>query len=500
MILGAGMPKTIEKNQLPAIHGDGQDNRRTVRPTRLISLTAMICGVLRNSARFSWLDREVYHQTVVLQQVLVDLAKEEPLVLEFTRKGLVLGEEKMEDLPKAVRQFHAMAGRKSIRELVFTSEVTAGELMALLRLLQNRSSLVFLEDRKKMPHIEIRHEMGDDSIELPDEDGYPSIRITGQSRVRHMLDKGEKEGDAVRDLVTGITGAIDAITAARQKKETTSEDVQPLSDLVHQLHEATEVALILASLRAHDPYTYDHSINVGLLSIALARAIGWTGVDLSEFGVAALIHDVGKLYTPLDVLNKPGRFTPQEWVVMKRHPVDGAEILKEAGVGSELAQRIALEHHTNPDGTGYPPLPYSADDLHTGSKIVKIADCYDAFTTIRPYRSQARPFEVLKMLKKQEGTQFDPELVEIFVEMMGVYPIGSVVKLKSGMITLVVQTNLELRDRPVVRVLQDENGRKPKTTQLIDLSEKDPVTGEYLDEVVECIDPVIRNIPIGRYV
>ncbi len=494
------MPKTVDNTQLPALQGDDSENSGVVRPTRLISLTAMVCGVLRNSSRFSWLDREVYHQTVVLQQVLVDLAKEEPLTLEFTRDGLVLGDETMTDMPRAVRQFHAMAARKSIRRLVFTNEVTSAEIMTLLRLLQTKSSLVFLEDRKKMPHIEICHDTGDDSIELPDQNGYPAIHLRGGSRFQRMFDEGEKEGDAVRDMVAGITDAIDAITAARQEKEKVSGEAQPLADLVHHLDHATEVTLILASLRAHDSYTYDHSVNVGLLSIALARAIGWKGSDLSEFGVAALIHDVGKLYTPLEVLNKPGRFTPQEWVLMKRHPVDGAEILKEAGVGSELAQKIALEHHTNPDGSGYPPLPYSVDELQTGSKIVKIADCYDAFTTVRPYRSQARPFEVLKMLQKQRGTQFDPELVDVFVEMMGVYPIGSVVKLRSGSIDLVVQTNLTLRDRPVVRLLQDEQGRKPKGTVLIDLSEKDPVTGEYLDEIVECIDPVIRNIPIGRYV
>jgi putative nucleotidyltransferase with HDIG domain len=460
----------------------------------------MFCGVLRNSARFSWLDREVYNQTLVLQQVIVDLAKETPLSLQFTRSGLGLGEdENLDELPKAVRQFHAMARRKSIRELVFKGDITAGEVMALLRLLQNKSSLVYLEDRKKFPNIEIKHDMGEGSIELPDEDGYQSVAVAGQSRFRRLLDEGEKQGDEVRDMVTGIASAIDAIAEARQKKEKSPAAAKastPLGDLAHHLGQATEVTLILASLRAHDSYTYDHSINVGLLSIALAKAIGWKGSDLTDFGVAALIHDVGKLYTPLEVLNKPGRFTPQEWVVMKRHPGDGAEILREAGVGNELAPRIALEHHTNPDGTGYPPLPN--EELHTGSKIVKIADCYDAFTTIRPYRSQARPFEVLKMLRKQAGTQFDAELVEVFCEMMGVYPIGSVVKLRSGNIGLVVQTNQELRDRPVVRVLQDERGRKPKKTTLIDLAWKSGE--EFADEVIECIDPVIRNIQVGRYV
>jgi len=107
---------------------------------------------------------------------------------------------------------------------------------------------------------------------------------------------------------------------------------------------------------------------------------------------------------------------------------------------------------------------------------------------------------VLKMLEKQKGTQFDGDLVDAFIEMMGVYPIGSVVKLKSGSVGLVVQTNLVVRDHPMVRILQDEHGRNPEATQLVDLAKRDPVTGEYLDAIVECIDPVIRNISIGRYV
>jgi putative nucleotidyltransferase with HDIG domain len=492
------MAESVDKYQLPALHEDEGPDPGPQRPTRLLSLTAMICGVLRNSRRFSWLDREVYNQTLVLQQVLADLAKEEPLRLRFTRQGLALPPEEMEELPRAVRQFHAMARRKSVRELVFHPELSVREVMGLLRLLQNKNNLVSLEERKSLPHVEVVHEIGQGSIELgEDEDAGRHVLGTGRGRhVRALLDEGEKGGDEVRGMVAQITQAIDTIARAKEKEEEGREVDSPLGFLADHLDRATEVTLILASLRAHDAYTYDHSINVGLLSIALARAIGWSGTDLQEFGMAALIHDVGKLYTPLEVLNKPGRFTPQEWVIMKRHPGDGADILREAGVGNELAPRIAIEHHTNPDGTGYPPLGYS--ELHPGSKIVKIADCYDAFTTIRPYRSQARPFEVLKMLRKQAGTQFDAELVEVFCEMMGVYPIGSVVKLASGPVGLVVQTNLDLKDRPVVRVLQDEKGRKSKGMTLIDLAESDG-EGGFVDEVVECIDPVIRNIPVGRY-
>ena len=498
------MSEVVDNTTLPAITGEEDQQRDGEKPSRLLSLTALICGVLRVAGRFSWLDREVVNSTRVLREVLVDLSKDKAICLGFGDNSLSLDDDEITDLPRALRQFHGMARRKAIREIEFGNEITTKETMELLRLLQSRHGLISTEERSRFPHIQIKHDIGESQIELHDGESGKQSKSNGpqfkrrSSALSEVLDQGAETGDEVRMLVADITGAIDTITTARQKKSEGQRANSALTDLASQLDQATEVTLILASLRAHDSYTYDHSINVGLLSIALAKAIGWEGRDLQEFGVAALIHDVGKLYTPLEVLNKPGRFTPQEWVIMRRHPGDGADILREAGVGNELAPRIAIEHHTNPDGTGYPPLPYK--DLHTGSKIVKIADCYDAFTTIRPYRSQARPFEVLKMLRKQGGTQFDAELVEAFSEMRGVYPIGSVVQLKSGNIGLVVQTNLDLKDRPVVRVLQDPKRRKPKDIRLIDLAAKNGSSGEFADEITECVDPVIRNIPVGRYI
>ena len=138
------MAQTNTTIEVPAIRSDDSGVQKGAKASHLVSLTAMFCGVLRNSARFSWLDREVYNQTLVLQQVLVDLAKEKPVSLRFTPEGLRLGDEVLENPPKAARQFHAMARRKSIQELVFSCETSVGEVMILLRLLQNKSSIVYL--------------------------------------------------------------------------------------------------------------------------------------------------------------------------------------------------------------------------------------------------------------------------------------------------------------------------------------------------------------------
>jgi putative nucleotidyltransferase with HDIG domain len=479
---------------LPALPEESAQEQGQASAGRLVALTALICSVLRSALRFSWLDREVYNQTLILQQLLVDQSREQPLRLEFTAKGLAARGEEMTQLPRAVRQLHGMVRRKGLRALVFHPDVSVREVMELLRLLQTKEAAIGDDLRQLLEHVELSAQEGgpEASIELP--------QVLKRSRLGSMLSEDEGAGREVREMVGEITSAIETITQGHSNPEAApvGQRNSTLSALAGNMGGREEITLILASLRRHDPYTYDHSINVGLLSIALARAIGWKGRDLEEFGVAALIHDIGKLYTPLEVLNKPGRFTPVEWSIMKKHPADGADILREAACTNEIAPRIAIEHHLNMDGTGYPPLPYK--DILRGSRIVKIADVYDAFTTIRPYRSQARPFEVLKMLRKQAGTAFDSELVEAFCSMMGVYPIGSVVKLKSGPIGLVVETNIEASDRPVVRVLQDERGRRPRQTTLLDLAALDPETGQHTDEIVECIDPVIRNIDIGRYI
>jgi len=198
------------------------------------------------------------------------------------------------------------------------------------------------------------------------------------------------------------------------------------------------------------------------------------------------------------VLNKPGKFAPEEWKSMRRHPPDGMDILVGAGFENSYSERVTLVHHVGFDGGGYPTTSSVAPDLY--SQIVQVADIYDAFTTIRPYRQQARPREVLQVMQKEAGKQFNPAVVEAVHRLMGETPIGSVLKLDNGQLGLVVDMGSTADNRPLVRVIQDEFGNRPENPTLLDLSARLPATGEYMVDVVEAVDPVIRNIPIGRYI
>jgi putative nucleotidyltransferase with HDIG domain len=267
---------------------------------------------------------------------------------------------------------------------------------------------------------------------------------------------------------------------------------------IEAMEQDEHLMYMLVSLRQHDRYTFDHSCNVALLAVAIARQIGVAGEELRRFAGAVLLHDIGKLYTPLAVLNKPGRFSPDEWQVMKRHPVDGMEILDGAGFENLYSERVTLLHHVNFEGQGYPATTAQRPDLL--AHIVQAADIYDAFTSIRPYRQQARPLEVLETLRNGAGKDFDPAVVSAVLKLMGETPMGAVLKLDNGQLGLVVDMGSSPDGRPIVRVIQDELGSRPARTTLVDLSARIPATGEYMVEVVEAIDPVIRNIPIGRYI
>lgn len=457
---------------------------------RLLRLTARICYLLRDANRQSWFSPAVREQVGTLHADLAACAADRPCRLSIADDTFTLGEAVLEEPPRAVRQLVRMFERKDFSGVEFTHELTPLEVVVFAQTLQSKTGRPRLEDLQSLEHVSFLERETDSRIAIP--------TVIEPSRLAKRVPEREDADREVRSLVADITAAIDDVS---HDPECNAPDHEtPLLDLVGPLGDNAQIALILSSLRRHDEYTYDHSINVGLLSICLGRYLGWRGRDLHEFGIAALIHDVGKLYTPLEILNKPGRLTPQEWVVMKRHPRDGYDILLEGGVGSEIAPYIALEHHTAPDGTGYPPLSYSPDHMLEGSKIVKLADVYDAFTTIRPYRSQTRPREVLKMLKAQRGTHFDGDLVDAFIEMMGEYPIATTLKLASGRIGLVVDVFRDAPDRPVVRLLRDEKERPVRKMKFVDLREKDPETGDYVDSAEEAIDPVIRNIPIGRYI
>ena len=233
--------------------------------------------------------------------------------------------------------------------------------------------------------------------------------------------------------------------------------------------------MALTALKDYDNYTFTHMVNVSILTMAQARGLGIDGPMLREFGIAALMHDIGKVKTPAEILNKPDKLTNEEFTIMKQHVVDGAEILRGTPEIPTLAPVVAFEHHLRLDGTGYPD-GVSRPNLNLATMLCGIADVYDAMRSQRKYQ-QAFPSErIVAVLQRNDGTQFDQNLIRRFVQLLGIYPVGNLVKLDSGEIAIVLQVHAPDPYRPKVRLLFANDGTRYELPRDINLWEVDPDT------------------------
>ncbi len=259
----------------------------------------------------------------------------------------------------------------------------------------------------------------------------------------------------------------------------------------------------LTNIKNHDEYTLNHSVNVCLLATALGRRLGLSRAELVDLGMAAFFHDLGKTATPLEILNKPGRLTDEERDIMERHPFHGAEklaLLKEFRRLPLRAIHVAMEHHIKEDLSGYPRY-FKKDDVNLFSKIVKVVDVFDAITTKRIYRTKDfTRAEALSLMLEQSGTEFNPVILKAFVNMMGVFPIGTLVALSTGELAIVQDLNADpkLVLRPAVKLITDPSGQRIDGA-VVDLAERDPATGRFRRTIATPLDPARYGIEVSDY-
>lgn len=319
----------------------------------------------------------------------------------------------------------------------------------------------------------------------------------GHSKVRHKARSKAAYGKAVDSVGNLAQSSRDgkALNFKQAKRA-----IQNIVDLMMQ---DEPIMLGLTTLRCHDQYTHNHSVNVSLLSIALAHRAGYPKVELADLGLAALFHDMGKSTIPLDVLNKPGEFTESEWTMMRNHPTEGVLSLTQLRGITNLPARMAaasFEHHMNSDHSGYPRLrtPWA---LSLTGRILTIADCYDAMTSSRVYRREPMsPSKVLNMMLSKSGKSFDATLLKLFVNCVGIIPIGSLVVLDSDELAVVLKPAADKTEseRPLVKVITDAQGTPIDHGPELDLSEKDEV-GEYRHSIIRLIDNTEHKFDTSRY-
>jgi len=250
-----------------------------------------------------------------------------------------------------------------------------------------------------------------------------------------------------------------------------------VSALLDQTFAQPSAALLLSNVKSHHEYTFYHSVNTCILSLALGRLVGIPERGLLLMGTGALLHDIGKVGVSTAVLQHPGRLSPEQWNEIRRHPQIGAEaILAAAGAGQEVTAAIAFEHHARYDGSGYPRLIYNdhtqgghKGPQHFFSRLVAVTDTYDAITTRRSYRRAEPPSRALHVLLQGSGTSYDPDFVLAFIHLMGVYPPGSFLRLTSGKIAMITHPAQEPDGMPGAVLVIDEEDRLIDEPELITL-------------------------------
>ena len=262
----------------------------------------------------------------------------------------------------------------------------------------------------------------------------------------------------------------DLFSQARMGNAIVVSEVAPLVDEINQSIERNAGALLsIVRLKTIDNYTYLHSVAVCALMISLGQRLGMRGEELHQVGMSGLLHDVGKMGIPLEVLNKPGKLTNDEFTVIRNHPKFGWDILRSAHVDDEISLDVVLHHHEKMDGSGYPER-LLGEEISLYARMGAVCDVYDAITSDRPYKQGWDPAEAIKHMVEWCHGHFDENVFQAFVKTVGIYPTGSLVRLKSGRLAVIIDQTEKSLLTPLVKVFFSTKSNAPIKMELIDLS------------------------------
>ncbi len=338
-------------------------------------------------------------------------------------------------------------------------------------------------------------------VDLPFFSLVPLMRLSSsKSKARTILEKKQLARKSFSNAISAV-GEIVAQSSS-DKPIHVSRVKRVVHSLVDQILGDETYLLELTALKHFDDYTFVHSVDVCIYAITLGFRLGFTRPMLAELGFAAMFHDIGKKKIPVDLLNKPSKLQGPDWDLVHEHPAYGAELIgKTMNLDRHTARAIlvAFEHHKNLDGSGYPYVNRT-EEINLYSRIVAICDFFDALTSGRKYQKKNSRFDLaVREMLRHSGTKFDPFLLKAFVNVIGIYPTGTLLLLDSDELAIVISNDPENIFRPRVKVIANKNGLISEP-RVADLSAREPDSDSYVRNVNRVVDAEKYNIDISTFV
>lgn len=403
----------------------------------------------------------------VTSKIVTRLTQVPKVAVGYVNDALVFEEVPVPD-PENYVDVIAIMSERAIESIVFEKGVSAGEFTELVNLITDDlgtkgEAIQEALDNKGVKYIKVK--------ELP-----------------------EEENDFIRVYNEALDTIKDVLHEVRLGKIPQSEKVNRVVDDMSDMVLADSNAMMgLTMIKNYDEYLFNHSVNVSIISLSFAKYLELPPKDIHAVGMGSLLHDIGKTGVAEEIIKKPGGLSTEEWEKVKEHPVIGGKIIERMTDIPTGVHEIVYEHHIRHDHSGYPK---SNKRVHPLAMIVCIADAYDALTTLRVYQKPYQPVEAVKVLKKMSGKHFEPTMIEGFEKMLGLYPVGTMVRLSTNEIGVVTRLNHETGDTPTIKILYNSNGDKEEEPKDIELTGDGNGGGL---SIVAPVDPLSRNIDMGEF-
>jgi putative nucleotidyltransferase with HDIG domain len=344
---------------------------------------------------------------------------------------------------------------------------------------------IVIDTSKGLDVVELKKQEKVKEVEAPV--AVPSPKINPTSIATHSP-TAEEQDRAKRVIKASKKAVAKMFDEVRMGKAVNAKAALRLVDDIAASVARNEGALIsLVRLKNKDDYTYMHSVAVCALMVALAKELGLSEAETKQAGMAGLLHDIGKAGVPIEVLNKPGALTDEEFTTVKLHPERGHAMLVKANITDEVVLDVCLHHHEKVNGMGY-PHKLKADEISLFAKMGAVCDVYDAVTSNRPYKDGWEPGVSLHRMA-QWAEHFDDTVFKAFVKSVGIYPIGSMIKLKSGRLAVVIDQSSKSLLTPIVKVFFSTKSNSRIPIEVLDLSKPNSQ-----DSIVGHEDPVVWGV------